>query len=108
MRRFKVESPPGPITMRTASPDSKPCAKPMSYSAMCIGEPPGGGEGRDEVGDSRALSRAHFTLPCRRRAILPLSPEGRRGSLTYAVIAAILILGVSLARADDTPMRADV
>src|SRR5215207_5073624 len=40
---------------------------------------PGGGEGRGEVEDSRALADAHLTLPRLRRGPLPLPPEGRRG-----------------------------
>src|SRR5712692_6889574 len=40
---------------------------------------PGGGEGRGEVGDSRALAGAHLTLPRLRRGPLPLPPKGRRG-----------------------------
>src|SRR5713101_457272 len=40
---------------------------------------PGGGEGRGEVGDSRALADTHLTLPRLRRGSLPLPPEGRRG-----------------------------
>src|SRR5712692_11531731 len=40
---------------------------------------PGGGEGRGEVGDSRALAGTHLTLPRLRRGPLPLPPEGRRG-----------------------------
>jgi len=42
---------------------------------------PGGGEGRGEVGDCRALaSIAHLTLPALRAGPLPLPPEGRRGA----------------------------
>src|SRR5205085_9393593 len=42
----------------------------------------GGGEGRGEVGDSRALAdKAHLTLPALRAGPLPLRPEGRRGTL---------------------------
>src|SRR6267143_2809817 len=41
----------------------------------------GGGEGRGEVGDSRALANAHLTLPSLRGGPLPLPPEGRRGVL---------------------------
>ena len=40
---------------------------------------PGGGEGRGEVGDDRALAEAHLTLPL--RGSLPLPPKGRRGAL---------------------------
>src|SRR5947207_2197264 len=40
---------------------------------------PGGGEGRGEVGDSRALADTHLTLPRLGRGPLPLPPEGRRG-----------------------------
>jgi hypothetical protein len=40
---------------------------------------PGGGEGRGEVGDSRAVACTHLTLPALRAGPLPLPPEGRRG-----------------------------
>src|SRR6266478_5844863 len=48
-------------------------SKDASLSAL------GGGEGRGEVGDSRALADTHLTLPALRRGPLPLPPEGRRG-----------------------------
>src|SRR5205823_11419851 len=48
------------------------CAAMVSLSA------PGGGEGRGEVGDSRALADTHLTLPALRAGSLPLRPEGRR------------------------------
>src|SRR3989442_14527590 len=42
--------------------------------------PLGGGEGRGEVGDSRALADAHLTLPTASRRVPPLSPlKGREG-----------------------------
>src|SRR6266702_5135500 len=40
---------------------------------------PGGGEGWGEVGDFRAPSDTHLTLPSLRDGPLPLPPEGRRG-----------------------------
>ena len=41
----------------------------------------GGGEGRGEVGDSRAPAKAHLTLPVANApGPLPLPPKGRRGS----------------------------
>src|SRR5439155_13576723 len=40
---------------------------------------PRGGEGRGEVGDSRAPADTHLTLPALRAGPLPLPPEGRRG-----------------------------
>src|SRR5713226_9961971 len=46
---------------------------PLSLSAL------GGGEGRGEVGDSRALVDTHLTLPRLRRGPLPLPPEGGEG-----------------------------
>src|SRR2546428_8116138 len=58
---------------------------------------PGGGEGRGEVGDARALGNTHLTLPRLRRGPLPLPPDGRRGvicacglTMTGITIAAIL------------------
>jgi len=40
----------------------------------------GGGEGRGEVGDSRAPAEAHLTLPIAdATGPLPLPPKGRRG-----------------------------
>ncbi len=42
----------------------------------------GGGEGRGEVADSRALAGTHLTLPALRAGPLPLPPEGRRGDIT--------------------------
>ena len=40
----------------------------------------GGGEGRGEVGDSRAAAETRLTLPvARATGPLPLPPEGRRG-----------------------------
>src|SRR5258708_32688958 len=47
----------------------------------------GGGEGRGEVGDSRAFADAHLTLPSLRAGPLPLPPEGRRGILSARGIA---------------------
>src|SRR5260370_15951255 len=43
---------------------------------------PGGGEGRGEVGDSRAPAYTHLTLPSLRDGPLPLPPEGGRGCFT--------------------------
>jgi hypothetical protein len=41
---------------------------------------PGGGEGRGEVGDSRAAADTHLTLPiAEAMGPLPLRPKGRRG-----------------------------
>src|SRR5205823_6346503 len=46
---------------------------------------PGGGEGRGEVGDSRALAETHLTLPIAVAiGSLPLRPEGRRGAFRAA------------------------
>ena len=42
-----------------------------------------GGEGRGEVGDSRAVAGPHLTLPL--RGPLPLPPEGRRGAFGPAI-----------------------
>src|SRR6202022_2124055 len=45
---------------------------------------PGGGEGRGEVGDSRAPALARLTLPSLCDGSLPLPPEGRRGARTLS------------------------
>jgi hypothetical protein len=56
----------------------------------------GGGEGRGEVGDSRALAGTHLTLPIPTDQVrglkahdamdpLPLPPEGRRGHICAAI-----------------------
>jgi NitT/TauT family transport system permease protein len=46
---------------------------------------PGGGVGRAEVGDSRAVAGPHLTPPL--RGPLPLSPEVRRGAFSGAIRA---------------------
>src|SRR5882672_5186078 len=51
------------------------CATANSISLSA----PGGGEGRGEVGDSRALADAHLTLPAAPPRAPPSPPEGRRG-----------------------------
>ena len=46
---------------------------------------PGGGEGRGEVGDSRAVAGTHLILPiAEAMGLLPLPREGRRGLLGAA------------------------
>src|SRR6185369_14166661 len=52
---------------------------PGIYSLSVPRGPLGGGEGRGEVGDSRARADTHLTLPRLRRGPLPLPPTGRRG-----------------------------
>ena len=47
---------------------------------------PGAGEGRGEVGDSRAAADTHLTLPRRWRGPLPLPPEGWRGAFTPSTL----------------------
>jgi len=52
---------------------------------------PGGGEGRGEVGGSRA-AQAHLTLPSLRDGSPPLRPQGRRGCTAWLRAGASLIL----------------
>jgi hypothetical protein len=55
-------------------------ADAISLSAL------GGGEGRGEVWDSRALASTHLTLPIAdAMGPLPLPPEGRRGHICAAI-----------------------
>jgi error-prone DNA polymerase len=57
--------------------------EPYNFSLSAPRGPLGGGEGRGEVGDARALAETHLTLPALRAGPLPLPPEGRRGALQY-------------------------
>jgi len=56
-----------------------PQMAPPIFPLSARNGPLGGGEGRGEVGDSRAFAGTHLTLPRLRRGPLPLPPEGWRG-----------------------------
>jgi len=64
-----------PLMLDFAAAWSGPRPDRLATSLCAVG----GGQGRGEVGDSRALADTRLTLPRLRRGSLPLPPEGRRG-----------------------------
>jgi cbb3-type cytochrome oxidase subunit 3 len=78
------------IAWRALSPQRRPQHDAHAQIPLCDGAPPTslsaplgpwrGGEGRGEVGDSRALANTRLTLPALRAGSLPLPPEGQRGA----------------------------
>src|SRR5207253_2782693 len=66
--------------------------------------PTGGGKGRGEVGDSRALAGTHLTLPLADASgPLPLPPKGRRGQ--FGLRAHSIRAGQSRSRSTSRSLR---
>src|SRR6266496_1682623 len=69
----------GLASARATGCSSRSSATPPEDSLSARHGPLGGGEGRGEVGDSRASTETHLTLPALRAGPLLLPPKGGEG-----------------------------